>query len=476
MTHMTDVASSKPSEDSNARRKILLSRLKEILLDEVDEIVVGLFSQENEFQYWQKSPNERLKAEFKTTVANMWVLLSCISLQREEKHLIAFECGKALLEVTPLDLRIITKLFKTKPNVSSLLVFLQNVKYLVKRFACDRYKAETFLLKLHATQLFENTRLDRYCENWDAVQHNKLGTFLHQRWFARGVDWMCKNEEASKKFISEQMNSRSNTLLKDQLKSRSRESFVQSNHHEDACCFEDIFYVLKCINESPVAHVADSAISKEELLHGKDSTVEKSCRKILSESQKAKAQILHCYILKNEVKEGVMGHWTVLCYERAQKDTRWRLCEYYDPSGAGFRCGDRCIKWILSHAHRHKYVDLPEEVMSKLYVQNTEREITWDMTEITKQLENFAVVEIPTYVMKDDGDMVNLLPIHGDDPEISDEENNSSDSEDWDWEYVPTVAEVLQSSFTEGEIKYFMAKHGFDNKISLAEAIEKMHL
>eukprot|EP00493_Phyllostaurus_siculus_P010159 UN10297 len=36
----------------------------------------------------------------------MWVLLSCISLQREEKHLIAFECGKALLEVTPLGITI----------------------------------------------------------------------------------------------------------------------------------------------------------------------------------------------------------------------------------------------------------------------------------------------------------------------------------------------------------------------------------
>jgi len=53
---MTDVTPSKLSEDSNARRKILLSRLKEILLDEVDEIVVGLFSRENEFQYWQKKP------------------------------------------------------------------------------------------------------------------------------------------------------------------------------------------------------------------------------------------------------------------------------------------------------------------------------------------------------------------------------------------------------------------------------------
>merc|ERR1719499_1932461 len=271
---MTDVTPSKPSEDSNARRKILLSRLKEILLDEVDEIVVGLFSQENEYQYWQKSPDKRLKAEFKTTVANMWVLLSSIALTREEKHLVAFECGKALLSITTLDLRIITKLLKAGSDANSLVVFLQNLQFLVQRFSCDRYKAESFLVKLHETELFKNTRLDRYCENWDLLQFNKLGTFLHQRWFKRGVAWMCKNEEASKQFISEQMNSRSNTLLKDQIKSRTRDDFIASNHHEDACCFEDIYYVLKGINDCPTAHIADGAISKEELLHGKNSTVE----------------------------------------------------------------------------------------------------------------------------------------------------------------------------------------------------------
>jgi len=472
---MADAHKVKPSEDSISRRKILLSRLKEILLDEVDEIVVGLFSEENEFQYWQKSSNERLKAEFKTTVANMWVLLSSITLKREDKHLIAFECGKALLEISTLDLRIITKRFKSNPNTSLLLVFLQNLKYLVDKFSCDRYNAETFLTKLHATELFTNTRLDRYCENWGAMEHNKLATFIRQRSFKRGAAWMCIKEEASKKFISEQMNSRANTLLKDQLKKRTRENFVRSNHHEDACCFEDIYYILKVINDTPTAHVADTPISKEELLHGKNSTVEKSCRRVLMAAQKKKPQILHCYILKNEVKEGVMGHWTVICYERVPKESRWRLCEYYDPSGQGFRCGDRCIKWILSHAHRHKYVDLPDEIVSKLYVQGTEREITWDMTEITMQLENFAVVELPTYIMQDDGDMVNLLPINESEESCEEDEENSSDSEDWDWEYVPTVEEVLQSSFTESEIKYFMEKHGFDEKISLAEAIEKIY-
>merc|ERR1712062_155610 len=140
----------------------------------------------------------------------------------------------------------------------------------------------------------------------------------------------------------------------------------------------------------------------------------------------------------------------------------WKLCEYYNPSGQGFRCGDRGAQWVLLDAHKYNYIDLPEEIASKLHVQGKEREITWDLTEITKQLSECEIVDIPTYIMKDDGDVVNLLPIHGQE-DSSDDENleSSSLSEDWDWEYVPSVTEVLQNSFTESEINYFMSKHGF---------------
>merc|ERR1719499_2695596 len=125
---------------------------------------------------------------------------------------------------------------------------------------------------------------------------------MNQRWYKRAVAWLCQKEEDSKKFIAQQMNSRANTLLKDQLESRSRESFVNSNHHDDACCFEDIFYILQGVNESPHAEVSDCPISKERLVHG-DNSVEDSCRKILSEIQKKKQQISHVYLLKNDVEE-----------------------------------------------------------------------------------------------------------------------------------------------------------------------------
>jgi len=463
--------------DATNPRKILLSRLKELLLDEVDEIVVGLFSQANEFPYWQNSPDSRLKAEFKATVENMWVLLSCVSLTREQKQIIAFECGKALVKIYPEDLRVVTKQYKLHSDSSKLCVFLQNLEYLKTQYGCDRFKVEKFLTKLHETKLFETTRLDRYCENWEAADHQKLQFSLRQRWYKRTVAWMCEKEEESKKFIAEQMNSRANTLLKDQLRMRTRESFVKSNHHEDACCFEDIFYILQGVNESQNAEVSDCPISKEKLVHG-NSTVEESCRKILNEIQKKKQQISHVYLLKNDVHEGVMGHWTVLCYERIHDASQWRLCDYFNPSGQGFRCGDRCIQWVLNHAHQHKYISLPKEVISKLHVRGTEREITWDMTEMTKQLSECVNVEIPTYVMKDDGDLVNLLSIESEEEEEvggGDEEDSSSfDSEDYDWEYVPSVVEVLQSSFTEQEINLFLSKHGFDRSCNVSEAVQKI--
>merc|ERR1712083_1096282 len=110
--------------------------------------------------------------------------------------------------------------------------------------------------------------------------------------------------------------------------------------------------------------------------------------------------------------------------------------------GAGFWCGDRCVKWVLSHSSTRGYVTLPEEILSKLHRSGTEREIAWDMTEMTKQLSECVEVEIPTYVMEERGDLVNLMPINASD---SDEEDSSLTWED-EWEYIPSVAEVLSHS------------------------------
>merc|ERR1719499_2237731 len=87
------------TKDIETRRKELVKRLKAILLDEVDELVLNLFIQEKEVPYWEHSKDLRVQQEFKTTVSNVWVMLSCISINREVAIQIAFLCGKSLVEI-----------------------------------------------------------------------------------------------------------------------------------------------------------------------------------------------------------------------------------------------------------------------------------------------------------------------------------------------------------------------------------------
>jgi len=480
------------TKDTETRRKELVKRLKAILLDEVDELVLNLFIQENEVPYWEHSNDLRVQQEFKSTVSNVWVMLSCITIQRNIAIQIAFLCGKSLVEIKESDIRLVVNFFSSNKELAHLVIFLQNINFFEDFYpTISRHIVEKFLFKLHKNDVFKTTRLDKHCLDWSPEKHETLKLFLEHKCCKRALKWLLDLEEESKKFISNQMNSRANTLLKDQLKDRTRQDFVKSNAFDDALCFEDIFYVLKRINDCPIAHVCDSSISKESVLHGTE-TMEETCRKLLKEVLETKENIQHAYLLKNEVEEGVMGHWTVMCYQRLKG--KWTLCQYFNPSGQGFRCGDRCIKWIFTHALNQNYVNnLPEDIISKLFSggNNIERQITWDMTECTKQMEDYVEVSVPTYIMADEGEMVNLLPIDVEEDSEDDDEDSSteissvsSSLEDYDdfesefgsdgWLYIPTVMEVLSNSFTQEEIRYMMEKHGFGPTVNLREAIEKM--
>jgi len=498
-------------KDTKGRRMELVRRLKAVLLDEIDEIVVALFIRDKEICYWQHSSDLRVQQEFKMTVTNIWMLLSCISIDRETAIQIAFTGGKSLVEIKERDVKLIVNFLASlkrkkaaevdsERELNKLVILLQNINFLEEEgfyTNIDRCSLEKFLAKLIKSEMFATTRLDKHCLDWEPEKHEKLQRYLAQDECKKAVNWLIKIENQSKKFISEQYNSRANTLLVDQLEKRERQNFVKSNSFDDALCFEDIFYILKRINESAIAHVCDVSLSREEIIHGSES-LEETCVKLLERVLESKRHVQHVYLLKNEVKEGVMGHWTVLCYQRRQSS--WNLCQYYNPSGQGFRCGDRCVKWILSHATKtFAYVTLPDEISKKLTEQNSERQITWDMTEYIKQMEDFVKVSIPTYIMADEGEMVNIVPINTSDNEDSSSSSDLSDSEstsdkrrggsnhDSDsglraedledeegWCYIPTVMEVLSNSFTHEEIQYLLDKHGFGPEVSIADAIEAL--
>eukprot|EP00494_Astrolonche_serrata_P032980 UN33249 len=225
-----------------------------------------------------------------------------------------------------------------------------------------------FLKVLHKSEEFESTRLDKYSLDWVPKKTEKLLHFLHGQKYAQAVSWL-EEEEAEQKFAQiKHFNSRSNTTLVNQIKTRKRDNFVESNDHQDALLFDDIYYILKIINESKNALVYEDPLTQELLSHT-NQTMDEACQQILEEcSKKNHGAVVHVYVLKNNVETGgSMGHWTVLCYER-QKDNKegWRLSQYYNPSGQGFRCGDRCIQWILTHALQQKYIHLPIDLKTLL--------------------------------------------------------------------------------------------------------------
>lgn len=454
----------------------LTKRLKLVCLDEMDQKVMKLFISDEEIPYWEHSDDLRVQQEFKITVANVWVMICQSKLPGDVAEKIAFECGKSVLPIESNDIRIICKMYEMEQNMNLIRTGLQNKRYLRDTYKVDELIIEKFLLKLLALDAFKTTRLDKHCMDWDREKFMRLGSYLSRNSCKHAVQYMIRLDQQSKEFISAQMNARSNTLLLDQIRggSRIREDFIASNSWDDALCFEDIFYVLKRLNGATKVHIADIALSKEEVLHGHEAQTQQ-CDRILRQIQDSKPEVQHTYILKNDVKEGMMGHWTVLCYERS--NGRWRLCDYYNPSGQGFRCGDRCIKWILVHALNHSYItDFPPEIFQKLFEADTEREITWDLTEYFHQMEEYVVVDQPTYKMHDEtGNIVNLVPISANEDSMdlceSDSESDSL-TEDMDWENVPTVEEALCRSFTQEEIEYLIQKHGIPPEIPLNEAVQ----
>lgn len=455
-------------------QKELLKRLKIVAVDEIDLLVVGLFVAKPEIPQWEHSSPERVQKEFNCTVSNIKVMLGSINFEREIAIQIAFETGKSLVKIMENDLRIISKFFQTvAAELSCLVVFLQNIKHLKEVFSlCPRFRIESFLLKLHATEEFKMERLDKYCLDWDEQKSDRLYSYVSTGMVSRAIEWLLKLEEKSKEFLSEQMNSRANTLLVNQLESREKSDFIQSNAYDDALCFEDIFYIVKTVNESPLAKVANLSLSREEIIHGNKSS-EDICKEILAKALKENNDIIHMYVLQNNVKEGVMGHWTVRCYERSGK--KWRLNQFYNPSGSGFRCGDRCTKWILTHASEHGYVNLSDDVISLLYQTKTERRLVWEMTEQQKMLSDLVHVEVPTYRMEDEDDLVNLKPVNESDSESDDNCEKPPDEDESDsFVEVDSSYGILASSFTDEEIRFLFKKYNLPSDASLDQAFSKL--